>query len=115
MAIARGIEDRRIRSRLISDEYGHVILFTPPYHPELQPIEQVWAAIKNPIAFDPARDMQELHAKIWEGIDKVDSKRWLQAYRRVQDVELAYLEQVADEADVDSDNEELEFSEEDDN
>ena len=34
----------------IAGEYGHEVLYTPPYHPELQPIEIVWGVIKNSLA-----------------------------------------------------------------
>ncbi|EGZ15570.1 hypothetical protein PHYSODRAFT_505080 [Phytophthora sojae] len=29
----------------IASKWGHKVLFTPPYHPESQPIEVIWAAI----------------------------------------------------------------------
>jgi len=34
----------------LAAEHGHEILRTPPYHPELQPIETCWAVVKNQIA-----------------------------------------------------------------
>jgi len=34
----------------IAAENGHEILRTPPYHPELQPIETCWAVLKNKIS-----------------------------------------------------------------
>ncbi len=34
----------------LASEQGHEILRTPPYHPELQPIETCWAVVKNQIA-----------------------------------------------------------------
>jgi transposase len=27
--------------------YGHVALRLPPYHPEINPIEKMWAMVKN--------------------------------------------------------------------
>jgi transposase len=38
---------KQLAAVLIGRRYGHNILFTPPYHPELQPIEVVWGALKN--------------------------------------------------------------------
>eukprot|EP00957_Ditylum_brightwellii_P008993 679949-Ditylum_brightwellii.AAC.1 len=32
--------------RKIAAKFGHEVLFTPPYHPELQPIKKIWAVIK---------------------------------------------------------------------
>ena len=31
----------------IAKELNHKVLFTPPYHPELQPIEKIWEVAKN--------------------------------------------------------------------
>ena len=36
----------------VAADYGHEILRTPPYHPELQPIETCWAVVKNQVARD---------------------------------------------------------------
>ena len=35
---------------LIAEQAGHEILRTPPYHPELQPIETCWGIVKNQVA-----------------------------------------------------------------
>jgi len=37
------------KSRLedIADEYGFRLMFLPPYSPDLNPIENIWANIKN--------------------------------------------------------------------
>ena len=32
-----------------AEQAGHKILFTPPYHPELNPIEMAWSMVKRPI------------------------------------------------------------------
>ncbi|KAJ0391954.1 hypothetical protein P43SY_004084 [Pythium insidiosum] len=81
----------------IARYYGHEAHFTPPYHPELQPIELVWAGVKNPIALDPAKSMAELEQKIHNGIQRIDSKFWVAAYLSVQRVETEYLDAVDDE------------------
>ncbi|KAE8915491.1 hypothetical protein PF003_g1046 [Phytophthora fragariae] len=39
----------------IAVKYGHLVFFTPPYHPSLQPIELFWGTVKNRIAKDPPR------------------------------------------------------------
>lgn len=34
----------------IANEHGHEVIRTPPYHPELQPIEICWGVVKNDMA-----------------------------------------------------------------
>ena len=34
----------------IANKYGHKVFFTPPYSPLSNPIEKIWAVIKNRIA-----------------------------------------------------------------
>jgi transposase len=36
-----------LRLDLIAEAAGHTIIRTPQYHPELQPIETVWAIVKD--------------------------------------------------------------------
>jgi len=40
----------------LAEENGHTILFTPPYHSDLQPIELVWAQIKGRIGRQYSKD-----------------------------------------------------------
>ncbi|GMF14055.1 unnamed protein product [Phytophthora lilii] len=48
----------------IANENGHTLLYTPPYHPELQPIELVWGRVKTRIARNPADNLADLSAKL---------------------------------------------------
>ena len=41
---------KRYECYRIAEQFGHRVLFLPPYSPELNPIEQVWAFAKNKIA-----------------------------------------------------------------
>ncbi|OQR81072.1 hypothetical protein ACHHYP_20832 [Achlya hypogyna] len=76
----------------IARSWGHCVLFTPPYHPELQPIEKIWAVGKNTIARAPALTMAELSAKISSAFqDHVSERTWLGAFTKVQRFEDKYL------------------------
>jgi transposase len=57
-----------------------VVYFTPPYHPELQPVELIWAHIKTQIAIDPVYDMLQLRRKIDAGFASLESSTWTKAY-----------------------------------
>ncbi|OQR89224.1 hypothetical protein ACHHYP_20269 [Achlya hypogyna] len=70
---------------------GHKLLYTPPYHPELQPIEVVWAVAKNRIAANPATTLQELDAKLKALFDLISTSTWVGAFKNVRHFEDKYL------------------------
>jgi hypothetical protein len=51
------------------DKHGHQLLYTPPYQPNLQPIEMVWAYTKNYVArqYQPRRSMTLLQEDVMKG------------------------------------------------
>jgi transposase len=57
----------------LAEAEGHQILRTPQYHPELQPIEQCWAVVKNHCAAKCDYTMAGLRSHLAEGLDKVTS------------------------------------------
>ncbi|KAI9979888.1 hypothetical protein PInf_027555 [Phytophthora infestans] len=88
----------------IASLHGHLVYYTPPYHPELQPIELIWADIKGRIADNPASDMRELRCKIYEGFASLTSDTWVNAYTHAQKYETKYLQQ-GDECEIASEPE----------
>ncbi|KAJ0403396.1 hypothetical protein ATCC90586_005340 [Pythium insidiosum] len=79
-------------SVVIAGEHGHEILFTPPYHPDLQPIELVWGAIKNRITIRPETNMKAHGERILAEKAAIETKVWLGAYIKVQAAEVVYHE-----------------------
>jgi len=59
------------RLDLIARKHGHEVVRTPPYHPELQPIEICWAVVKNHMANNCDFTMQGLRSKLPEAFGKV--------------------------------------------
>lgn len=57
----------------IAKKQGHEILRTPPYHPELQPIELCWGVVKNHIARNCDFTLSNLKIQLEEGFNKVDN------------------------------------------
>ncbi|GMF51681.1 unnamed protein product [Phytophthora fragariaefolia] len=84
-------------ANIIAREYGHRLFYTPPYNPELQPIEMVWGAVKNRIAVAPAKSMADLGVKLGASLNKVTSHRWRGAYRKVQKKENEYIVKVRED------------------
>jgi len=58
----------------IAEKHGRSILRTPPYHPELQPIETCWAIVKNHIERHNDFTMKKVRILLEEGCLKVTSK-----------------------------------------
>lgn len=57
----------------LAAEHGISILRTPPYHPELQPIETCWAVVKNYMADNCDFTMAGLRNRLPEAFAKVTS------------------------------------------
>ena len=55
----------------IADEYGHEVIRTPPYHPELQPIEICWGVVKNDMARNCDFTMNNLTRQLEKSLSKV--------------------------------------------
>ncbi|OQR85154.1 hypothetical protein ACHHYP_12193 [Achlya hypogyna] len=87
----------------VARSYGHRVLYTPPYHPELQPIEIIWAVCKNRVAADPAKDMRDLQDKLKSSLDTIHSGTWTGALAKVQRFEDLYLASANSAALVDDD------------
>ncbi|OWZ04869.1 Transposase [Phytophthora megakarya] len=71
--------------------HHHEVLYTPPYHPELRPIEMKWGALKNRIAISSAGTLGELGDMIDEGLAAIMKKERIGAYKNVLRQEQAYL------------------------
>jgi len=59
------------RLDVIARECGHEVLRTPPYHPELQPIETCWAVVKNHMAAHCDFTMKGLKERLPDAFCKV--------------------------------------------
>ena len=67
----------------IARKYGHSILRTPPYHPELQPIETCWAIVKNHVAKHNDCTMKKVRILIADGFAKVNAKTCQKLIKKV--------------------------------
>jgi transposase len=74
-----------------AQQYNQEVLHTSPYHPELQPIEMIWGALKNRIALDPASSVADLGKKIEAGLKAITKREWIGAYQKIRKQEVAYL------------------------
>jgi hypothetical protein len=62
-------ELNRTEVRKLMDEHKHELIYTPPYLPGVQPMERLWAYIKNHVAaqYHAGRTMRELFQHTYQG------------------------------------------------
>ena len=66
---------------------GHEILRTPPYHPELQPIELCWGIVKSHIARNCDFTLSNLRSQLEDGFTKVDVSTCVKVIRKIKERE----------------------------
>ncbi|MCP4461095.1 MAG: hypothetical protein GY816_24205 [Cytophagales bacterium] len=71
----------------IAAEHGHEILRTPPYHPELQPIETCWAVVKNQIARNCDFTMANLLTRLENAFSVVTAETCSGLIKKVREIE----------------------------
>lgn len=71
----------------IASSYGHEVIRTPPYHPELQPIEICWGVVKNHVARKCDFTMLNLIDQLASGFRKVTAKTCSKIIAKVRKVE----------------------------
>ena len=79
---------------LLATQAGHKLLYTPPYHPELQPIELLWGAAKNKVSMNPGKNMDDLSEKLKKAFSECGSKTWIGSYRKAQSYEDKYQDSL---------------------
>lgn len=85
----------RLRTVELARKYGHDLLFTPPYRPELQPIEVVWGAMKNRARSErPWSTPDELCSYVRKLQTNIGENVWRGACGRVLDAEGVIAEEV---------------------
>jgi len=71
----------------IAKSFGHEVLRTPPYHPELQPIEICWGVVKNHIARNCDFTMKNLIKQLDAGFEKVTAETCSKIIAKIRKVE----------------------------
>lgn len=70
-----------------AETHGHEILRTPPYHPELQPIETCWGIVKNHVARNCDFTVSTLKKQLEKGFDIVTNKTCEELIKKIRSVE----------------------------
>ncbi len=72
---------------LIAEQAGHEILRTPPYHPELQPIETCWGIVKNQVARNCDFSMANLVLQLDSAFASVTAQTCKGLIRKIREIE----------------------------
>lgn len=76
-------------------EMGHEVVRTPPYHPELQPIEICWGVVKNEVARNCKFTMKELEIQLDLAWEKVTPETCRKIIKKVMAIEDKFWEEEA--------------------
>lgn len=74
----------------LAREQGHEVVRTPPYHPELQPIEICWGVAKNEIARNCDFTMRGLEEQLELAFQKVTSEICKKIIKKIESVQDAF-------------------------
>jgi len=77
----------------IARQHGHEIIRTPPYHPELQPIEICWGVLKNEVARNCNFTMKNLELQLEKAFAKVTKETCLKVIKKIRQVEDKFWEE----------------------
>lgn len=72
---------------VVAERNGHSILRTPPYHPELQPIEICWGIVKNQIARNCDFTMSNLLVQIKNAFSTITNATCQGLMKKIRQVE----------------------------
>lgn len=81
---------------VIAQRHGHRVLRTPPYHPELQPIEKCWGVVKNEVARHCDFTMDNLKLQLESAFDKVTARTCRKIIDKIRSVENMFWEEDAE-------------------
>lgn len=79
----------------LARSHGHEIIRTPPYHPELQPIEICWAVVKNNIARNCNFTMKNLELQLESSFNKVTHETCTKIIKKIREIEDKFWEEDA--------------------
>jgi len=80
---------------VIARQHGHEVIRTPPYHPELQPIEMCWGILKNEVARHCDFTIDNLTLHLENAFEKVTATTCQNIMKQVRSVEDRFWEEDA--------------------
>ena len=92
----------RLAVEVEAEKSGYEILWLPPYHPELNPIEEAWGLTKQHVALEnDGSDFGKVRDLILSGFDKCN-ETWPKLVRRTKENEKKYERLIIAQRTVDA-------------
>ncbi len=79
----------------ISRQQGHEVIRTPPYHPELQPIETCWGILKNEGARHCDFTLENLKRQLDHAFNNITAETCQRIIKKVRTIEERFWEEDA--------------------
>jgi transposase len=79
----------------LAQKSGHEVVRTPPYHPELQPIEICWGIVKNEVGRNCDFTMSNLEVQLDKAFAKVTDRTCNKIIKKIRGVENKFWEEDA--------------------
>jgi transposase len=83
------------RLDVIARQYGHEVIRTPPYHPELQPIETCWGILKSEVARHCDFTLSNLKVQLEQAFNKITAATCQGIIDKVRSIEDRFWEDDA--------------------
>lgn len=75
----------------MASEHGHIVLRLPPYHSDLNPIELIWAQVKDYVGARNTRNtLKDIRTKLQEAFSVVSPARWRACCKHVEEIQDEY-------------------------
>jgi len=86
----------------LAAKYKHKVMFLPPYHSDLNPIENIWGIVKGYVARNRKEfNMKEVLQLTKAGVAHVTSEMWKKAVARVERIETEmFIDDVLEEINI---------------
>lgn len=76
----------------IMAEHGHDVIRLPPYHPDLNPIEMAWAAIKGYVGSKNVTwNISHVTGLVKEKVNLMGANEWIKLCQKVKEIEKEYI------------------------
>lgn len=96
--------NEKIAVERLAEEQGHKVLFTPPYHSDLQPIELVWALVKGNVGqqYSVGTTLEEVYDRLMLEFGKLEESGHVSIVKMIEKCATTALQMWEEKKDDDN-------------